>query len=125
MPFAGTSVETVRRELESLEGGFVILRRLTYGQKLQRKNMTKLAIDMNSKSKDLKGELEMASREATLQDFKNCIVDHNLFKDAEETVKVNFANQMDVEFLDPRIGEEIEKYIDEINNFEETEEAKN
>ena len=125
MPFAGTGVETVRRELTSLEGGFVILRRLTYGQKLQRKNMTKLAIDMNSKSKDFKGELEMASREATLQDFKNCIVDHNLFKDEAETVQFDFTSAMDVEMLDPRIGEEIEQAIDKLNNFEADDEAKN
>lgn len=125
MPFAGTSVETVRYDLESLPGAFVELRRLTYGQKLQRKNMSKLAIDMNSKSKDLKGELAMASREATLMDFKNCIVDHNLFKDADETIKFNFGNAMDVEFLDPKIGEEIEKYIDSLNNFEDGDEAKN
>lgn len=125
MPFAGAGDNTVRRELNSVGGGYVVLRRLTYGQKLDRQNMTKLAIDMNSKTKDFKGELAMASREATLTDFRNCVVEHNLYKDAEETSLFNFGNSADVQQLDPRIGEEISKYIDELNNFEESDEAKN
>lgn len=125
MPFAGTSFDTVTHNLTSLPGAWVELKRLTYGQKLQRKNMAKLAIDMGSKGKDMKGELAMASREATISDFKNCVVNHNLFKDSEETIPFDFRNVMDIELLDPRVGEEIERLLDELNNFEESDEAKN
>lgn len=125
MPFAGTSIEVVRRELTTCPGAWVEIRRMTYGQKLERQNMLKLGIEMNSRSKDVKGELAMANKEATYLDFKNCIVDHNLFKDAEETQKINFSSRMDIDFLDPRVGEEIDKYLNELNNFEESDEAKN
>lgn len=125
MPFAGTSHNTITHNLKSAAGGWVVLRRLTYGEKLRRKNMMKLGIEMGSKSKDVKGEIAMASREATVFDFKSCIVDHNLFKDEAETVQFDFTSAMDVEMLDPRIGEEIEQAIDKLNNFEADDEAKN
>jgi len=125
MPFAGTSIEVSRHELKSLPGAWVDVRRMTYGQKLERQNMLKLGIEMNSRSKDVKGELAMANKEATYLDFKNCVVDHNLFKDEAETQKINFASRMDVDLLNPRVGEEIDRILNELNNFEEGDEAKN
>ena len=125
MPFAGAVTDTIHIDLKSVEGGWVELRRMTYGQKLQRQSEAKLGIDMSSKSKDIKGELAMVTKKAIYDEYKNCVVDHNLFKDFEETAKFNFANPQDVDFLDPRIGEEINKHISDLNNFEETEEAKN
>lgn len=125
MPFAGTSTEVTHHELKTVEGGWIKVRRMTYGQKLERQNMLKLGIDMNSRTKDVKGELAMANKEATYLDFKNCVVDHNLFKDPDETQKVNFASRLDIDFLDPRVGEEIDTILNKINNFEESDEAKN
>ena len=125
MPFAGAVTDTIHIDLKSVEGGWVDLRRMTYGQKLQRQSEAKLGIDMSSKSKDIKGERAMVTKKAIYDEYKNCVVDHNLFKDFEETAKFNYANTQDVDFLDPRIGEEINKHISDLNNFEETEEAKN
>lgn len=125
MPFAGTSVEVTRHDLKTVPGGWVEIRRMTYGQKLDRQNMLKLGIEMNSRSKDVKGELAMANKEATYLDFRNCIIDHNLFKDQEELQKINFASRLDIDFLDPRVGEEIDTILNKLNNFEESDEAKN
>lgn len=125
MPFTGAAVQTVRKELKTVEGGFVEIRRMKYGEKLQRAGFSRLAIDMNSRSRDIKGELDMANAEVTYLGFANCIVSHNLFKDPEEQHLFNFASRDDVDSLPGPVGEEIDKYINEINNFEEDDEVKN
>lgn len=125
MPKATSNIqETIRKDLKTCEGGFVVLRRLTYGEKLFRQSMvSKFKIEAEKGSKDFAGEMQLVSEQATLFDFQNCVVDHNLFKDDEETQKLNFGNLIDVKSLDPRIGEEIDTLISELNNFEEDEEG--
>lgn len=122
MPFAGVSTTTERIELKTLQGAFVELRRMSYGEKLARQDMIKLSLDMG-KGKDLKGEMAMANKHATHLDFMNCIVHHNLEKDENGTL-FNFKDFNDFINLDPRVGEEIDKHISEMNNFEDSDEGK-
>jgi len=42
-----------------------------------------------------------------------------------EGTPFNLSSRTDVDFLDPRVGDEISKLIDELNNFEDGEDAKN
>jgi hypothetical protein len=119
MPFAGIGNTTERHDLKSLEGAFVVLRRMTYGEKLGRQDLTKLSIEMGGKSKDLKGEMAMANKRATQMDFANCVVDHNLEKDDVGT-KFNLTVFDDFAKLDPRVGEEIDTLINKMNNFEDS-----
>ncbi len=122
MPFAGVGTETERHELKSLPGAFVVLRRMTFGEKLTRQDLIKLSLEMGGKSKDIKGEMAMANKKATQMDFANCIVDHNLEKD-ENGTRFNFSNFDEFSSLHPRVGEEIDKLINAMNNFEDTEEG--
>jgi hypothetical protein len=135
MPKATVSIETTREDLKSCAGAYVELRRMSYGAKLERQGMvsrmkvhteeapTSRADRRSGKkqSQNLTGEVEMLQLQATLFSFKHCIVGHNLFADEEETVKLDLTNEKDVKGLDPRIGEEIDMLIDDMNNFEDDE----
>lgn len=115
--------DTKRYDLKSCPGGFVELRRLTYAEFLQRREVTsKLHVNMGgNKNKQngqagLEGELSMLAAEVVYFEFKNCIVDHNL-EDANGT-QLNFKYRQHVDMLDPRIGDEIGLYINEMNQFQ-------
>ena len=116
MPKAYSVSDTVREELKSCDGGFVVLKRMTYGDKLERQEIVKMSIQINS-GKDAVGEMAMASKKATYLEFANCIVEHNLEKDDNGTL-FNFKNAADVDALDPKVGEEIDSLITEMNNFD-------
>lgn len=120
MVIAVTDVnETSEHDLKSLAGAHVTLRRLTYGQMVERRAMMKLSIDASGrgKNRDFKGEMAMASKEIQRFEFKNAIVDHNLEK--SDGVKLDLGSSVDFEILDPRVGQEIESLIQEMNNFDE------
>jgi hypothetical protein len=118
MPKATANVDSTERfDLKSCPGGFVVLKRMTYGQMLARREMIKLAVSSTKGSKDFQGELAMASSKTTRFEFQHCILDHNL-EDASGR-NLNLASPVDFDSLDPRIGQEIEKLISDMNNFNE------
>jgi hypothetical protein len=120
MPRATVDVEsTTKKDLKSCPEGFVVLRRMSYGQILQRRMFTKLEVG-GSGGKDFRGELAMANAKITEFEFAKCIVDHNL-EDAGGR-KLDLTKASDFNMLDPQIGQEIEEYITEMNNFEVDEE---
>lgn len=124
MPKAVASSENKRFDLKSLPDGYVVLRGMTYGQTLQRRDMVKLGVEFGkSRQQSAVGELALANKQVSYLEFSWCIVDHNLEKDDNGT-KFDFSNPMDVDILDPKIGQEIDKYINEMNNFD-TDELKN
>lgn len=126
MPKASASItETERHDLKSCEGGYIEARRLSYGEKLQRRAMVshmKLSGNRKKGNDDFLGEMQLVNEKATAFDFQRCILDHNLFKDDEETQKFDFSKVSDIQQLDPRIGEEIDTFLSELNNFEDDEE---
>lgn len=121
MPNATVNVgETEQFDLKSLEGAYVILKRYTYGQSVERRAMMKLSLEMGgrgSKNKDFKGEMAMASKEIQMFEFKSAIVDHNL----EDVTgrKLNLATPVDFDSLAPQVGQEIESLIRDMNEFDE------
>src|SRR4051794_17784710 len=63
-------VEPERHELKTLPEGFVVLRRLTYGQKLERKAMASVASAEQGRGKQsMKMQIAMISEQAQLYDF--------------------------------------------------------
>lgn len=108
--------ETVRIDLKTLAGGYVVLKRLSYGQKLYKKSLMKMTVQ-GGKGRDFAGELELVSEKAALFDFQHCVVEHNL--EDRDGRKLDFSKIADVKKLDPRIGDEIGDAIDDLNNFEE------
>lgn len=135
------AAQTEHLDLKSLPDGWVEARRLTYGEKLQRRAMVSgLKIKMQDRrrkgqSDDMEGEMNMVNEAATLFDFQKCIVDHNLEAliegpvpvgdngEAPQTRKLDLTNASDIKKLDPRVGEEIDTWLSELNNFEESEEG--
>lgn len=118
MPRATVNLETTERhDLKTLPEGWVELRRLTYGQMVQRRAMMKLSVEAGGKNKDFKGELAMASEEITRFEFAHAIIDHNL--EDETGRKLNLGSPVDFAALDPRVGTEIETLVTEMNNFDD------
>lgn len=126
MPRATTNTtETTRFELKTLPGeegedaGFVELRKLTYGQILERRDMSaKMAIENigSGKSEDMKVTTELVQMMVTQFEFRNCLVDHNL--EDENGNKLNLGDPKVFAKLDPQVGQEISGYIDDMNQWD-------
>ncbi|SRR6266496_1171359 len=118
MPKATVSLEVEHKELKSAPpDGFVDLKRMSYGQSVERRSMLTLGFESDGKSKDFKGEMAMGNKRITAMEFGICVVDHNL--EGEDGQKLDLKNIGTLDILDPKIGQEIEKYIAEMNNFDE------
>jgi hypothetical protein len=125
MPVAtvvGTSTD--RFDLKTVPEGYVVIRRMSYGDSLKRQKMsTKMTFGSTSDKKDFAGELDIDQEGVALWDFANCIVEHNLTDDRE--IPLDFKKPSDVRRLARPVGEEIGKLIDDVNNFEDDETVKN
>lgn len=119
MPAAVAMVnETQKFELKTLPEGFVVLRRMTFGQIIQRRSLTKMSMILEgNKSRNLTGELAMASKDVTLFEFAHCIVEHNL-EDADGRL-LALSDPRDFDQLDPRVGQEVEQLISTLNNLDD------
>ena len=118
MPKATTNVnDTERHDLNTCEEGFVVLRRLNYGEMLERRTLAgKLNFAGKPGEKDVNAYINMANRIVTEFEFKNCIVDHNL--ENENGQPLDFRSAATITMLDPRIGDEISALIDGMNQAE-------
>lgn len=116
---------TERFELKSLPGAFVVIRQMSYGEKLNRQSqMTSYQMQMSSKkNEDSKMDIEMHMEKVARWEFANLITDHNLTDEKEN--KLNFKNVADVDRLNPVVGEEIQVYINQLNAFEDEDDVKN
>lgn len=119
MPVAVSMTEDVtRKDLKTCAGAWVDLRPMTYGQVVQRRALSKLSIlSQKGSGKSFQGEMAMASKEITQFEFSHCIVDHNL-EDLDGR-KLNLNTAADFDRLSPKVGQEIESLISEMNNFDE------
>jgi hypothetical protein len=126
MPKATVSLTTERCDLKTLDGAWVELKRLTFGQKLERQQMaTDMELDMGAKGKNQTAKVDIMTKAITVFDFQNCIVDHNLFEDDDETIKIDLSSLKGIAKLDPKVGDEIANFIDKLNNYDEDEELGN
>lgn len=129
MPVANIIKKAERFDLKSCPDAFVVIRRMTYGEKMQRLELSgKMRILSNKKDPDAIGEINMMNKQISLWEFSNLILEHNLeYQEVEDGPirPLNFRNSADVELLAARIGEEIGTLIDKLNNFEDEEETKN
>ena len=120
MPRATVSTETHHRELTTLDGGFVDLKQLSFDEMLERRDKAmRMSMESGNTKRGRRGEaqgvinLDSAQQWARFFEFSRCIVDHNL--EDENGKKLDFTNRMTLSILDPKIGSEIERYIDELN----------
>lgn len=123
MPVITSSIETFTHNLKTCEGGWFKYRRLTFGESMQRKGLMTFEMVTKKGAHDATARLALGNEKILLFEFSKCIVDHNL--EVAKGQKFNFSDPSHVSMLDPRIAEEIESVLNAVNNFEDTEEAKN
>jgi hypothetical protein len=124
VPKATVSLIPKRFDLKTLPEGYVCIRRMPYGKKLQRIDMaTQMGMKASKDTltnKDSADEAEMflKSMQYTVAqtDWKYCVVDHNLEDDDGQ--KIDFTDDSAIDMLDPVIAEEISGYIDAMNNYD-------
>ena len=121
MPVVVVSEECNRFDLKTAPDCYVEIREMSYGQRIYRTGLTGAMKVLKDNKSDFAGELAMDTARITEWDFANLIARHNL--EISEGVPYNFANKEHLKKLPSRVGEEIGKYIDEINSFEDIEEG--
>lgn len=106
------------------EDGYVMLRPLPFGMKLERRDKaTKMSMEAQTgrggTDATQKFELETLSKWSRAYDFKHCIGEHNL--QSPDGNLLDFGNVMTLQLLDPKIGSELESLIDSLNEDESEE----
>lgn len=118
MPNATVTQETVRKDLKTLPGGYVVLKMMSYGQSLVRKDMMmQMRMEAGQKGGGAKMDISLLNEEVAVFDFANCIVEHNL-EDADGNT-LDLKSPSAVRMLAARVGEEVGTYINELNQFED------
>jgi hypothetical protein len=122
MPRATVAAEPKRFDLKSCPpDGYVLIREMSYGERMVR-NAKQGKMKVLKKNADHIGEVEMALAELSKWDMSNLVVEHNLQDDDGQLL--DLSSDRDLRKLSSRIGEEIGKYIDELNNFDDEEDGK-
>jgi aromatic ring-opening dioxygenase catalytic subunit (LigB family) len=115
MPRATTNRAAIHREnLTTLEGAWVDLRKMTYGERIR---VRELSMDLSvSGSKAEANEMGAELRLMAVSEFEFIcsIVDHNL--EDEAGGKLDFSKPGVVQSLDPAVGEEIDRLISDLNS---------
>jgi hypothetical protein len=120
MPRATVNInDTQTFELRSLPEAFVTLRRLTYGEWLDRQTMS-MSMEMSGDNREnATARMQIAQAAVSQYEFSKCIVDHNLEDDAGNKLDFRTKTAMTISLLDPRVGQEIGTLIDKMNQIEE------
>lgn len=118
MPRATTDKSiTTHHPLETLEGGWVDLRKMTYGERIKVREMS-MEIGMTGSRQASKSDTVEMTGSLHLSDvadfeFACSIIDHNL--EDGNGQKLNFTKPGVVQSLDPAIGLEIDQLITDLN----------
>lgn len=118
MPKATVAANSQQRfDLSSCPDGFVVLRRMSFGEFLKRRELAAQMSTTGSTSKNLQTLIEVMQRKTAEFEFSHCVVEHNL--EGDDGSLLDFKKPQTLDVLDPRIGQEIGKLIDEMNQFGE------
>jgi hypothetical protein len=122
MPDATVSMDLGPKiDLKSIEGGWVRLKPMPFGKKLERRDKaTRMSMMMEADTRRSRGKkeeptevkLDILNRWSTAFDFAECIGEHNLTDHANRPLDLSNPDVLDV--LDPRVGTEIEALIAEL-----------
>lgn len=116
MPKAVAVLQAERFDLKTVPEGFVALRKLTYGEILKRRTLSGM-MEMSDVDNQ-KGLITMNAEAVGFYEFKTAVVDHNL--EDENGRQLNFNDPQDVVKLDPRVAQEIERHINDMNNLSDS-----
>lgn len=101
-----------RYSLESVDGGWVVIRRLKHGESTERLDEI---LEFRRGAEPGVNLRVFSNWKARAYDFAHCIVDHNL-GDAETGMKLDFSKPEDIADLDENIGDEIQGLINTHHN---------
>ena len=127
MPKASLDPTAIRHELKTCPGGYVELRTLSFHEMEMRKDIAG-RMYQEARADTRKGGTEEEKQRAYFEsmnvavtefEFRNCIVDHNLYVDDAETQLIDFSKPMRTWTLHPKIGEEISLAIEKLTRIEE------
>ena len=100
MPKATASQETERFDLVSCEGGFVELRRLTYGELLQQQDLSnKIDAPVGNDGRPTSVTMSISQEQVQAYTFSKSIISHNL-----EDENGNSLNSLNEEFPWPKLS---------------------
>ena len=117
MPRATVSTEAQTFDLKSCPGGWVQLRRMSYGERLHRQDIAmQMSMEADQRKRTAQMNVVPTQTQVAAYELGTCVVDHNL--EDESGRKLNFTNPVDCQLLDGRIGEEIAGYIDTMHDWE-------
>jgi hypothetical protein len=112
--------EPERFDLKSLDEGFVVLRKLTYGEMLHRRDLSARITPKGKRDEDV--EVGINQMSIVLYEFSRAIVEHNLEDDNGKLL--DFRITRHVEMLDPRVAQEIEGLIIDMNRPPDEDDSK-
>jgi hypothetical protein len=131
MPKATVDPELHHFDLQTLPGGYVKLRTLSFhemelrkdiaGRMYQEEKVSRARQGGRKTNEDemLRAYFESMNVKVTEFEFRSCVIEHNLFIDDAETQLIDFTKPMHSWKLNPKIGEEISKYIAELTQIDE------
>lgn len=114
MPKATVAMAPQRFELVSCPTGFVVIKRMSYGLMLYRQQEALRNSMSGEQGSTPELVMQMMQKRVAEVEFAKCIVDHNL--DDDDGNRLDFSTPAALDKLDPAIGEEIAKYIGEVND---------
>src|SRR6266568_2556750 len=100
VPRATISTEPQHHDLKTCPGGFVELRRMSYGELMT--------------SQDMAMNISRAAVEE--YQFRTCVVGHNLMDENDRVL--DFKRKEDVHLLDGNVGQEISRLIGNIHDWQ-------
>lgn len=117
MPRATVSLDPQEVSLTTCPGGWVKLRRMSYGELLTSNDMAfQIDVSQENGSRDPKMGVGASTVRIAEYRFQNCVVDHNLTNEADQ--KLDFKNPAAMHLLDPNIGQEIDNLIEKMHNWQ-------
>jgi hypothetical protein len=125
MVLATTSIRAERKDLKTLPGAYVAIRRMNHGERMQRQELINKAKFMTKRgSRDINIEMDVINAAVALFEWALLITEHNLEYEPDpvrapgELAPLNFKDPNHVRMVDGKASEEINTYIGEINNFD-------
>ncbi len=118
MPVATVNPEDIAHyDLKSLAGGYVEIRRMSYGAWLKRQEMAMQMKIHGTDKRNTETELTSMQRAVTQYELAQCIVNHNLTDANEHPLDFRAPHTIDV--LHPKVGNELAGYIADLHEFED------
>jgi hypothetical protein len=117
MPRATVSTAPQRFELKTCPEGWVKMRRMSYGELLTSQDMAFQVQMKASENNSDEADMGISVTRAAISAFQinTCVMDHNL--EDENGRKLVFSDDADVTSLDPNIGQELTKLIDDMHDW--------